>query len=355
MTTATVLGASGGIGQPLSLLLKLSPKLIDRINLYDLRLSKGVSQDLSHINTEIEINGYEPKSFEPGDKEAALKSAVIGSDIIIIPAGIPRKPGMSRDDLFKINAGIVEELATGIAKYAPKAFILVISNPVNSTVPIVKEVLSKYGVFDAQRLFGITTLDVVRANTFIEQVKKSDCGNQVMRNSNLIHVIGGHSGETIVPVYSKHPSYKSLTEDERKQLIDRVQFGGDEVVKAKNGAGSATLSMAYSGFKFAESLLKSVTYGDASFEDGFVYLDDKIKGCKQVKEFIKKTFGDDLLVDYISLPLKLTGSGAVGIEYELLYGLNNEELGLLKIALGQLQKNIKKGVDFVKFKPAAKL
>lgn len=355
MTTATVLGASGGIGQPLSLLLKLSPQLINQINLYDLRLSKGVSQDLSHINTEVQINGYEPKSFEASDKENALKSALIGSDIIIIPAGIPRKPGMSRDDLFKINAGIIEELAIGIAKYAPTAFVLVISNPVNSTVPIVKEVLSKHGVFNPQKLFGITTLDIVRANTFIEQIKKTKSSNQVIKNSSLIHVIGGHSGETIVPIYSKHPNYQSLSENERKSLINRVQFGGDEVVKAKNGAGSATLSMAFSGFKFAESLLKSVAYGHASFEDGFVYLDERIKGSKEVKEFITKTFGEDLLVDYISLPLKLTTSGAVAIEYEVLYSLNKEELSLLKIALGQLQKNIKKGVDFARFKTSAKL
>ena len=70
---------------------------------------------------------------------------------------------MTRDDLFNINAGIVKGLIEVIAEVAPKAFILIISNPVNSTVPIAAEVLKAKGVFNAQRLFGVTTLDVVRA------------------------------------------------------------------------------------------------------------------------------------------------------------------------------------------------
>ena len=67
---------------------------------------------------------------------------------------------MTRDDLFKINAGIVRDLIKGIAEFSPKAYILVISNPVNSTVPIAAEVLKQAKVYDPKRLFGVTTLDV---------------------------------------------------------------------------------------------------------------------------------------------------------------------------------------------------
>ena len=88
-------------------------------------------------------------------------------DLVIIPAGIPRKPGMTRDDLFKINAGIVQTLCEGVAKYCPHAIVNLISNPVNSTVPIAAEVLKKAGTYDPKRLLGVTTLDVVRANTFV--------------------------------------------------------------------------------------------------------------------------------------------------------------------------------------------
>lgn len=70
---------------------------------------------------------------------------------VVIPAGVPRKPGMTRDDLFKINAGIVRDLATAAAKFAPKAFMCIISNPVNSTVPIVAEVFKQHNVYDPRR------------------------------------------------------------------------------------------------------------------------------------------------------------------------------------------------------------
>jgi len=96
-----------------------------------------------------------------------LENALTGMDLVIIPAGVPRKPGMTRDDLFNINAGIVRTLCEGIAKCCPNAIVNVISNPVNSTVPIAAEVFKKAGIYDPKRLLGVTTLDVVRANTFV--------------------------------------------------------------------------------------------------------------------------------------------------------------------------------------------
>jgi malate dehydrogenase len=157
---------------------------------------------------------------------------------------ITGKPGMTRDDLFNINAGIVKGLIEVIAEVAPKAYILVISNPVNSTVPIAAEVLKKAGVFDPKRLFGVTTLDVVRAETFVAEI----IGNPNPQELN-IPVIGGHSGETIVPLFSLAKPSVSIPADKMDALVNRVQFGGDEVVKAKDGAGSATLSMAYAGYR----------------------------------------------------------------------------------------------------------
>lgn len=88
-------------------------------------------------------------------------------DLVIIPAGVPRKPGMTRDDLFNINAGIVRTLCEGITRCCPNAIVNVISNPVNSTVPIAAEVFKKAGTYNPRRLLGVTTLDVVRANTFV--------------------------------------------------------------------------------------------------------------------------------------------------------------------------------------------
>ena len=97
-------------------------------------------------------------------------------EVLIIPAGVPRKPGMTRDDLFNINASIVRDLAAAAAAVCPKALIGIISNPVNSTVPIASEVFKKAGVYDPNRIFGVTTLDVVRANTFIAELKVRGLG-----------------------------------------------------------------------------------------------------------------------------------------------------------------------------------
>ena len=158
-----VVGAAGGIGQPLSLLLKQNP-LVSELMLYDVApVTPGVGADLSHMDTPAKV-----KAFAGDDMAGALKDA----DVIVVPAGVPRKPGMSRDDLFSINAGIVANIAKIAGQVAPKAALLIISNPVNSTVPICAEVLKKQGVYNKNKLFGVTTLDVVRANTFIAENQK---------------------------------------------------------------------------------------------------------------------------------------------------------------------------------------
>lgn len=123
---------------------------------------------------------------------------------------------------------------------------LIISNPVNSTVPIFAEVLKKAGKYNPKKLFGVTTLDVVRANTFVAENQGMDV------NKVNVPVIGGHAGTTILPLLSQVPGAK-FSEDDIKKLTHRIQFGGDEVVKAKDGAGSATLSMVRI---FSKNLLK---------------------------------------------------------------------------------------------------
>ncbi|CCH40800.1 Malate dehydrogenase [Wickerhamomyces ciferrii] len=331
----TVLGAAGGIGQPLSLLLKLSSQ-IDELSLYDIRLSKGVATDLSHINTNVKVTGFEPSSKED---QSAIKQALTGTDVVIIPAGVPRKPGMTRDDLFNINASIIQSLASAIAETAPQAYVLVISNPVNSTVPIVVETFKQKGVFNPKRIFGVTTLDIVRANSFI---KEYDTHGELDVSKVNINVIGGHSGETIVPIYSQSNAskiYKKLSSSQRDALVNRVQFGGDEVVKAKNGGGSATLSMAYSGYKFAESLIRALKGESGIIEDSFIYLDDGIKGAREVKNKTK--------LNYVSLPIRLGPHGVEEVEGGILGELDDNETKLFGVAVNTLSKNIVKGELFV--------
>ncbi|KAE9406152.1 malate dehydrogenase [Gymnopus androsaceus JB14] len=314
-TKVTVLGAGGGIGQPLSLLLKQDP-LVSSLSLYDIRGAPGVAADVSHVDTPSEVNGYAMEH---------LDAALEGTEVVVIPAGVPRKPGMTRDDLFNTNASIVRDLAAAVARVSPTAHILVISNPVNSTVPIVASTLEKAGVFDPARLFGVTTLDVVRASRFLASVtgtKPSECD---------VPVIGGHSGPTIVPLLSQvaNSKAKGVQGESYDKLVYRIQFGGDEVVKAKDGAGSATLSMAYAGAKFANALLRGL-----NGEKGVV-----------TPTFVKSPLFADKGIDFFSSLVEL---GVNGVEkIHPIGALSSQEEKLLEACLPELKKNIEKGKAFV--------
>ncbi|KAI0718482.1 malate dehydrogenase [Fomitopsis betulina] len=326
---AVVLGAAGGIGQPLSLLLKNNP-LVKELALFDIVNTPGVAADLSHISTPAKVVGYLP----PDD---GLKKALAGADIVVIPAGVPRKPGMTRDDLFKINAGIVRDLATGIATAAPNAVVLVISNPVNSTVPIVVEVFKKKGVFNPKKIFGVTTLDVVRAQTFVAEV----LGDLALAPSINVPVVGGHSGVTIVPLFSQssHPLPAGYATTDLEVLTKRVQFGGDEVVKAKDGAGSATLSMAYAGAEFAGKVLRALKGEAGIIAPSFVHLTADVSGGDAVKKAIGKE------IDYFSAPVELGPEGVARIHP--LGKLTDSEKGLVDAAVPELAVSIEKGVTFI--------
>ncbi|KAI0676646.1 malate dehydrogenase [Trametes maxima] len=308
-----VLGAGGGIGQPLSLLLKLNPHVTE-LSLYDIRGAPGVAADVSHIDTHSEVHGY------PADK---LDQALEGTDVVVIPAGVPRKPGMTRDDLFNTNASIVRDLAAAIARVSPKAKVLIISNPVNSTVPIVSAVFEKAGVYDPGHIFGVTTLDVVRSQRFLAGVAGAD------PKDIQVTVVGGHSGATIVPLLSQTAHGKDITGEVYDKLVHRIQFGGDEVVKAKDGAGSATLSMAYAGAHFTDKVLRAL-----NGEKGVV-----------TPTFVKSPLFADQGIDFFSSNVEL---GPNGVEKILPLGeLSESEKKLLEACLPDLKKNIEKGKKFV--------
>lgn len=241
-----------------------------------------------------------------------------GSSVVVIPAGVPRKPGMTRDDLFNTNASIVKALVEGCAEYCPNAVLAIISNPVNSTVPIAAEILKKKGVYDPKKLVGVTTLDVVRANTFVAQHMGVDPATI------NVTVVGGHAGITILPLFSQVPGFAPSDVD-REALTVRTQFGGDEVVQAKAGAGSATLSMAYAGYVFAENVVRA------------------LKGEPDIVQcaYVQSTLTD---APYFASPCKF---GTKGVEKVLPYGeLSAYEQQWFDKMLPDLKKQIEKGVEF---------
>ena len=222
-----VLGAAGGIGQALALLLKTQLPSGSELSLYDIApVTPGVAVDLSHIPTAVKIKGFSGEDATP---------ALEGADVVLISAGVARKPGMDRSDLFNVNAGIVKNLVQQVAKTCPKACIGIITNPVNTTVAIAAEVLKKAGVYDKNKLFGVTTLDIIRSNTFVAELKGKQPGEVE------VPVIGGHSGVTILPLLSQVPGV-SFTEQEVADLTKRIQNAGTEVVEAKAGVAGSVLS-----------------------------------------------------------------------------------------------------------------
>jgi len=304
-----VLGAAGGIGQPLSLLLKLQLPAGSELALYDVApFTPGVAVDLSHIPTDVEVAGY------VGDE---VESAMQDADIVVIPAGVPRKPGMTRDDLFNVNAGIVKTLVGAGTRACPNACFAIVTNPVNSTVPIAAEVLKAAGVYDKRKLFGVTTLDVIRSNTFVAQTvgKSTDEIN--------VNVIGGHSGVTILPLLSSIPGVQ-LSQADIEALTPRIQEAGTEVVEAKAGAGSATLSMAQAAARFTLSLVAALN-GETMTECCYVQV------------------GDDT-TSFHAQPVVLGKDGVDSIPQ--VPALSDYEQKLLEEMRAVLEGNISKGIEF---------
>ena len=305
-----VLGAAGGIGQALGLLLKTDLPAGTELALYDIApVTPGVAADLSHIPTPVSVEG-----FSGEDPSLAL----VNADVVLISAGMARKPGMDRSDLFNINAGIVENLVSSCADNCPKALIGIITNPVNTTVAIAAEVLKKKGVYDPLRLFGVTTLDVIRSSTFVAEIYD--------RNPKEISVpvIGGHSGITILPLLSQ--SGFEFSDEDAAAMTKRIQNAGTEVVEAKAGGGSATLSMGQAAAKFGLSLVRALN-GE--------------------KDVIECTYveGSGELARFFAQPVLL---GKNGVEKILSYGsLSEFEQATLNDALETLKSDIKIGEEFI--------
>jgi len=248
-----VCGGAGGIGQPLSLLMGMDPN-VKELSIFDLSVAmvppEGVAADLSHLERKCKVTGY---VMEVGKNPIDfLEECLTGCNLVLVPAGMPRKPGMSRDDLFKVNADIAKGIVEACAKYCPEAVLGMIVNPVNSVVPAMAELYKKKGL-DPLKIVGITTLDVVRANKFV--------GESTGKNPNFINipVIGGHAGETILPLFSQDKIGKTLEAEKIPDMDKQVQDAGTVVVNAKNGKGSATLSMAYAGARLGKSVLAGLS------------------------------------------------------------------------------------------------
>jgi len=238
---------SGMIGGTLAHI--IAQKELGDIVLFDIveGMPKGKSLDISQSNA---CDGYDANI-----KGTSKYSDIKGADVCIVTAGVPRKPGMSRDDLISINAGVMKSVGENIKKYAPNAFVIVITNPLDVMVALLQNVSG----LKPEKVVGMAgVLDSARFSYFLSEAM----GVSISQITTF--VLGGH-GDTMVPVVS----YSSvagiplpdlikmgwISKEKVDEIVKRTRFGGGEIVELLK-TGSAYYAPAAAAVEMAESYLK---------------------------------------------------------------------------------------------------
>ncbi|MFV2006567.1 MAG: malate dehydrogenase [Longimicrobiales bacterium] len=241
------------------------------------------------------IEGFDSKLIGTNDYEAAT-----GSDIFVVTAGIARKPGMSRDDLLKTNAGIVESVSKEIRRVAPDAIVIVVSNPLDVMAYVALQTTG----FARERVIGMAgILDTARYRSFIAmEVDVSVEDIQAL-------VLGGH-GDTMVPLVSYTtvsgiPLTQLLSSDKIDALIERTRKGGAEIVGHLK-TGSAYYAPSAAAVQMVEAIVKDKR---------------RVLPCAA---FLQGEYGQDGI--YLGVPCKLGEGGLLGILEVELTGAEREAL-----------------------------
>ena len=245
MNKISLIGA-GNIGGTLAHLAAL--KKLGNVTLIDVvsGMPQGKALDLSKSSAVEGFTGL----IEGTNDFSKMK----GSDVIIITAGLPRKPGMSRDDLLEINGKIIKKIGLDIKKYAPKAFVICITNPLDAMV----YVLQKYSKLPKNMCVGMAgVLDSSRMKYFLSEALK------VSVNDVETFVLGGH-GDDMVPLINYTTiggvplidflKLKKYPYSKIEKIVDRTRMGGGEIVKLLK-KGSAFYAPASSAIQMAEAFL----------------------------------------------------------------------------------------------------
>jgi malate dehydrogenase len=245
--TKIALIGGGMIGGTLAHLIAL--KDLGDVVVFDIAegMPQGKSLDLAQSGA---VEGFDTKL-----KGTNAYSDIVGSDVVIVTAGVPRKPGMSRDDLIGINLKVMEQVGAGIAKYAPNAFVICITNPLDAMV----WALQKFSGLPHNKVVGMAgVLDTARFRHFLASELN------VSVEDVTAFVLGGH-GDDMVPLvrYSTVAGIPLpdvikmgwMSQERLDQIVDRTRKGGGEIV-ALLKTGSAFYAPASSAIQMAESYLK---------------------------------------------------------------------------------------------------
>ncbi len=243
MKKITVIGA-GNVGAAAAQRLA-EKQLAENIVLLDIieGLPQGKALDISQSSS---VEGFDTSVIGTNDyKETA------SSDIIIITAGLARKPGMSRDDLLKANAAIVKEATAKVIEYSPQSIIIVVSNPLD----VMCYAAFKTSGFESSRIIGMAgILDTSRLRLFISQELK------VSVKDVSTMVLGGH-GDSMVPLISQTsvsgiPLSQLLSKEKISSLVERTRKGGIEIVNYLK-SGSAYYAPSSAAVEMADSIVKN--------------------------------------------------------------------------------------------------
>ena len=244
----TLIGA-GQIGGTLAHLIAL--KGLADVVLFDVAagIAKGKALDIAQSSP---VNGFNVNLSGTDNYEDTKNS-----DVIIITAGVPRKPGMTRDDLLGINLKIIKQVAEGIKKTSPNAFVICITNPLD----VIVMALQKYSELPKKKVVGMAgILDSSRFIYFLSQ----ELNIPVQKIKSF--VLGGHGDSMVAMLESTEIEGKKindlvksgkLSREKLNQIVDRTKKGGAEIVKYL-GNGSAFYAPAASGVEMAECYLKNL-------------------------------------------------------------------------------------------------
>ncbi|MBN2224330.1 MAG: malate dehydrogenase [Deltaproteobacteria bacterium] len=237
--------------------------------------------------------------------------AVAGADVVIVTAGLARKPGMSRTDLAKTNTGIVKGAVEKISRHAPGAFVIVVTNPLDVMTWVTKEVTG----FARERVVGMAgALDAARFSAFV-----ADALGVSVKDVHAM-VLGGH-GDTMVPLVrcasvAGIPITELLSAEKIDELVNRTRLAGGEIVKLL-GTGSAYISPAQSAVMMAE---------------GFLLDQGRVTGASA---YLEGEYGFSGIC--LGVPVKISGKG---VERIIEIGLSKEERKMLEISAAAVKKEI---------------
>jgi len=295
----SLIGA-GQIGGTLAHLIAI--KELADVVLFDIAegIAKGKALDIAQSTSidGLNINIIGTNSYED----------IKNSDVIIITAGVPRKPGMTRDDLLEINLKIIKQVSEGIKQNSPEAFIICITNPLD----IIVMALQKYSGLPTNKIVGMAgILDTSRFKYFLSQELKVP-----VKNIESL-VLGGH-GDTMVPMpnYTKingKPLQEMIKKEKLDLIIDRTRKGGAEIIKFLQ-KGSAFYAPAASGVEMAESYIKN------------------LKKTLPCAAYLKGEYGINNL--YAGVPVVI---GSNGVEKIIELNLSNKEKEQFNLSIKAVQ------------------